>query len=161
MYYLLSPTAAIGRQFSCVVFSSRRGDMHFSTEIHFNLQQTSVTFSSESEEGSLMCIPLTVEGNVFLGFGGAGENFVRPAVPRHLKSLGSMQEWLGTSSQYVNDCSHLQSRVFKFISICVSHKIRSKNFHVRCPFCVGKWCQRAEALWGLFNRLVAPVIYSG
>ena len=58
-------------------------------------------------------------------------------------------------------CRFLQRLVCKFISICVSHNVRSQNFHAQCPFCVSNWLQGAEALRVLFNSFLAPVISSG
>ena len=88
-----------GRPCSCVVCSSRRACMHFSREIHSNLQDTSVTVPCKPEMGTLIGFSLTVEGNLCPGFGGSDVYFARPAVRRHLYSLGGKQECQGPRPQ--------------------------------------------------------------
>ena len=74
--------------------------MVFPTEIHSKLQERSDTFSSNLEEGSIIWIPLTVGGNLCLGFGDPGGSLARPAVSRLLKLHGSLHECPDTAPLY-------------------------------------------------------------
>ena len=88
---------SFGRLYSCVVCSSPRGGIQFSTEIHCNLQGTRVTFAGMPEVGNLMRFSLTAEGNLCPQLGGEDVSFAKRAWRRHLYLLGGMQECPGTS----------------------------------------------------------------
>ena len=78
--------------------------MHFSKEIHSKLQDTSITFPSKPEVGSLLGFSQIVEGDLSPGFRGQDVYFARHAVRRNLYSLGGKQEYQGSRSQYVKAC---------------------------------------------------------
>ena len=71
---------------------------------------------------------LTVEGNICLLFGGTGGCFVRSAVPRLLKSLGSVHECQGSSSKYVKALL-VTFNVFSHIHKCMCLSEASTQKH--------------------------------
>ena len=77
---------------------------------------------------------LIVEGNFCPAFGGTGGCFVRPAVPRVVRSIRRVHECLSTSSHFVKALPATFSG-FCQIHKCVSLKSEYANTFTHClPF---------------------------
>ena len=152
----LAPKAALGR--TCKCWSSPREYMawRFYTENHSKLQSKMLPFPV-SQGTEFQEISAEIWREISPGFGVTGGFFVRSSVPRLLRSLGSVPECPGTSCQYVKALPATFNGFCQIHKGCVFHKLACKNIHARSPFRVGNCVQWVEALWVLFDRIVAPV----
>ena len=112
--------------------------MHFSKEIHSKVQDTSVTFPSKPELGTLLGLVQIVEGELVFRVQRTRCVFCKACSAKAPVFTWRQAGVPGTKVPVRESPSgHLQRLVFKFISVCVSHNVGSQNFHARWPSCVG------------------------